>query len=280
MKLGSFDISIISDGQFLLDGGAMFGVVPKVLWNRLEPADEKNRILLGLNCLLLQSDAGKILIDTGIGDKFSEKLSRIYGINREQHLLDQLRAKGILPAEITAVIMTHMHFDHIGWNTCYNEYRKLVSTFPNASYYVQRGEFEAANNPDPRSIASYLRENWQPVVDAGQLHLLDGPGEIVPDIFSVVVGGHTKNNTIIKIDTGDEIVVFPGDFIPTPSHLKTPYVMGYDLYPAETMAAKPKFLQQAAQEKWLLIFEHSAEPTAGYISGSEKEWLLEKVELS
>ncbi len=280
MKLGSFEISILSDGRFLLDGGAMFGVVPKALWNKLEPADEHNRILLGLNCLLLERGDEKVLIDTGIGDKFDDKFARIFGIKREKTLLDRLVEKGIGRSGITAVIMSHMHFDHIGWNTMYDENGKLVATFPNAKYFVQQGEFEIAGNPDPRSRASYLVENWQPLVENRQLHLLQGTGEILPGIESVVVGGHTKNNTIIKIDTGAGLVVFPGDFIPTPSHLKTAYVMGYDLYPGETMAAKPAFLQQAADEKWLLVFEHAAEPTAAYVMQDSKQWLLKKIEIS
>ncbi|KAA3616427.1 MAG: MBL fold metallo-hydrolase [Calditrichaeota bacterium] len=280
MKLGSFELSLISDGKFKLDGGAMFGVVPKFLWNKLEPADDKNRILLGLNCLLLERDGEKILIDTGIGNKFDEKFARIYGVNREKTLLDRLTDKGISREDISAVIMSHMHFDHIGWNTMRDGDGKLVATFPNATYFAQKGEFEAANNPDSRSKASYLVENWQPLLENDQLTLVSGTCEVLPGIESTIVGGHTQNNTIVKIKSGGETAVFLGDFIPTPSHLKTPYIMGYDLFPLEVMALKPGFLQQAAAEKWLLVFEHAAEPTAGFVTNNGRDWVLEKVDLS
>ncbi|KAA3661132.1 MAG: MBL fold metallo-hydrolase [Calditrichaeota bacterium] len=278
MQIGSFNITIVSDGQFRLDGGAMFGVVPKALWNKLNPADEQNRILLGLNCLLLERGNEKILIDTGIGNKFDEKFARMYGLKRDKTLLDQLVPKGIDREDITTVIMTHMHFDHIGWNTMI-ENGELVATFPNADYYVQEGEYCSAQNPDARSRASYIPENWLPLLDTKKFHLLDGITEVLPGIESLVVGGHTAHNSIVKINTGDGIIFFLGDFIPTPSHLKTPYIMGYDLFPLDVMDAKPKFLQQAADEKWLLVFEHAAEPTAGYVSKDGKNWVLENVNL-
>ncbi|MCA9733995.1 MAG: MBL fold metallo-hydrolase [Deferribacteres bacterium] len=278
MQIGSFNISIVPDGQFRLDGGAMFGVVPKALWNKLNPADEHNRILLGLNCLLIEHDDEKILIDTGIGNKFDKKFASIYAIHREKTLLDKLNEKGIDRNDITHVLMSHMHFDHIGWNTLFDG-DKLVPTFPNATYFTQKGEFEVANNPDARSRASYLPENWLPLLENKQLAFIHGTSEVLPGIESVVVGGHTAHNSIIKIDTGEGIIVFLGDFIPTPSHLKTAYVMGYDLFPLELMKQKPGFLQQAADEKWLLVFEHAAEPTAGYISKDGNNWVLEKVSL-
>ena len=230
MKLGDTELHIISDGNFKLDGGAMFGVVPKALWHRLEPADDNNQIQMGLNCLLIVRGEQRILVDTGIGNKHDAKFAKIYGVQQRRNLLDNLQAKGFEPADITHVIMTHMHFDHIGWNTRYDDDGKLAPTFENATYFAQKGEFQTANNPDPRSRASYLPENWQPVERTGQLELLDGTCEVLPGIESIVTGGHTAFHTIVKLTTAGGVAVFLADLVPTTSHLKTPYVMGYELY--------------------------------------------------
>ena len=276
MRIGDTEIHIISDGNFRLDGGAMFGVVPKALWNKLEPADEQNRILMGLNCLLIIRGEQKILIDTGIGDKFDDKFAQIYAVQKEANLLDNLRAKGIAAVDITHAIMAHMHFDHIGWNTRKTENGELAATFPNAVYFAQKGEYETAKNPDPRSRASYLAENWAPLEMSGQLKLLDGSGEVLPGIESIITGGHTAYHTIIKLNTGEGVVAFLADLVPTPSHLKTPYVMGYDLYPKQTMKVKPKVLNQALEEKWLLIFEHSARISAGYLNEDKGKFFVDE----
>ena len=277
MKLGSTEINIISDGNFMLDGGAMFGVVPKALWSRLEPADEQNRIRMGLNCLLILRENQKILVDTGIGDKHNEKFVQIYGVQQDRNLLDNLQAKGISPKGITHIIMSHMHFDHIGWNTRASENGEFVPTFPNAVYFAQKGEYETAENPDPRSRASYLPENWQALEKSGQLQLLNGTCEALSGIESIVTGGHTEHHSIIKLTTSDGIVAFLADLVPTPSHLKTPYVMGYDLFPKQTMQVKPKVLQQAFEERWLLIFEHSAKISCGYLQEDNNKYILEEV---
>lgn len=279
MILGNTEIHIISDGNFKLDGGAMFGVVPKALWNKLEPADEENRILMGLNCLLIVRDDQRILIDTGIGDKYNEKFAQIYAVYKEKSLIEILQEKGFVPEDITHVIMSHMHFDHIGWNTQKAENGELVSTFPNAVYLAQRGEYEAAKNPDPRSRASYLAENWQALETSGQLELLYGTCEVLPGIESIITGGHTEFHTFIKLTTSEGVVAFLADLAPTPSHLKTPYVMGYDLFPKQTMEMKPKVLQQAVVEQWLLIFEHSAHVSAGYLKDHQGNFVLEKVDI-
>lgn len=272
MKVGNIELHIVSDGHFRLDGGAMFGVVPKALWQKLEPPDAQNRILMGLNCALVLRGDEKILIDTGIGDKFDDKFATIFGVERQATLIDNLARHGLQPADITHVIMSHMHFDHIGWNTRLDETGELVPTFANATYFAQNGEFRAANNPDARSRASYIDANWKPLETLGMLELLDGTGEILPGISSIVTGGHTAHHSIIKIDTGAGIVAFLADLVPTTSHLKTPYVMGFDLYPMQTMEAKPRVLQQAYEERWLLIFEHAAHIQAGYLQTEGKHW--------
>jgi glyoxylase-like metal-dependent hydrolase (beta-lactamase superfamily II) len=279
MKFGDLEIFILSDGYFRLDGGAMFGVVPRVLWEKNDPPDEKNRILLGLNALFIFRGKEKILIDAGIGDKFDVKFGGIFGVQREQTLLDQLATRGFKPEDVTHVILTHLHFDHIGWSTRRHAAGEIVPTFPNATYFCQRGEFEYAMNPDARSKASYIQENFMPLKEHGVLQFLKGSGEILPGVEGFVTGGHTRDHTIVKVHTAGKIVCFLADLVPTPSHLKTPYVMGYDLYPAQTMEVKPKVLRQAFEEQWLLVFEHAARIKAGYLKQVEGNWKMEEVAL-
>ncbi len=278
MNFGNLEIFLLSDGLFRLDGGAMFGVVPRVLWERMDTPDEKNRILMGLNSLLIIRDAEKILIDCGVGDKFDAKFGSMFGIHREHSLIDRLAALNIQPEDITHVILTHLHFDHIGWSTRRNASGELVPTFPNATYYCQRGEYEIALAPDPRSKASYVQENFIPLAQHGVLKFLEGSGEILPDMEGVVTGGHTRDHMIVKTHSAGQTVCFLADLVPTPSHLRTPYVMGYDLYPAETMLIKPKVLQQAFEEHWLLVFEHAPRLRAGYLQQAEGNWKIEAVE--
>ncbi len=279
MQFGNIQLDLISDGLFRLDGGAMFGVVPKVLWQKLKPADEANRILMGLNSLLIRTGEATVLVDTGIGDKFDARFAQMFAIDREKTLIDGLAEKGVTPEQVTHVIMTHMHFDHIGWNTRRNAGGEVVPTFTNAVYYAQRGEFDVANAPDPRSRASYLAENWQPLERSGQLELVEGSRELLPGIRCVVTGGHTANHTIITIETGGKKACFLADLVPTPAHLKTPWVMGYDLYPVDTMRLKDEILRQAAEENWLLFFEHEPEQRAGYLRIDGKNRELDGVEV-
>lgn len=275
MNLGNLDLFLLSDGLFRLDGGAMFGVVPRVMWERMDAPDEKNRILMGLNALLVVRGAEKILIDCGVGDKFDAKFGNMFGIHREQTLLDRLAALQLQPKDITQVILTHLHFDHIGWSTRRNASGEVVPTFSNATYYCQRAEYEVALNPDPRSKASYVQENFVPLVQRGVLKFLEGTGEIMPGIEGVVTGGHTRDHMIVKAQSAGKTVCFLADLVPTSSHLRTPYVMGYDLYPAQTMLIKPKVLQQAFEEQWLLVFEHAPRIRAGYLRQTDGKWKVE-----
>jgi len=274
MRFGDLDIYILSDGLFRLDGGAMFGVVPRVLWEKTDAPDEKNRILLGLNCLLVLRGSEKILIDTGMGDKFDAKFGAIYGVQRDQTLLDRLAALSLQPQDLTHVIMSHMHFDHIGWNTRRNAAGEIVPTFPRATYFAQRGEYEVANHPDERSRASYIKWNWEVLEKTGQLQLLEGTTEVLPGIESVITPGHTLYHTIVKVQSAGHTAAFMADLVPTASHLKTPYVMGYDLYPKLTMETKPQILQQALAENWLLVFEHAPRLKAGYLQQVEGNWKI------
>ncbi len=278
MKFCDLDIFVLSDGLFRLDGGAMFGVVPRVLWEKTDAPDEKNRILMGLNCLLIIRGQEKILIDTGVGDKFDAKFGGMFGIHREKTLLDQLADLHLRPEDITHVIMSHMHFDHIGWNTRRNASGEIVPTFPNAKYFAQRGEYEVANNPDERSRASYIKWNWEAL--GSQLQLLDGTTEVLPGVESFLAPGHTLYHTIVKVQSAGKTVAFMADLVPTTSHLKTTYVMGYDLYPKLTMELKPKILQQAFAENWLLVFEHAPRIKAGYLQQVEGMWKVDPVQFA
>lgn len=279
MKFGDIDIFLLSDGTFRLDGGAMFGVVPRVLWERHDPPDEKNRILLGLNSLLVLRGEEKILIDCGIGDKFDQKFADIYAVQRERTLLDELARHGLKPEDITHVILSHLHFDHIGWSTRRNAKGELEPTFKNAVYFCQRGNYDYGLQPDPRSRASYLQENFVPLHQHGVLKFSEGTGEIIPGIESIVTGGHTLDHAIVKIKTAGRTICFLADLVPTVSHLRTVYVMGYDVFPAQTMQVKPRILQQAFEEQWLLIFEHGAHVKAGYLQQVEENWKIEPVNI-
>jgi len=280
MKFGDFELFVVSDGRFRLDGGAMFGVVPRVLWEKSDPPDHRNRILLGLNCLLIDTGSHKVLVDTGIGDKFTEKFATIYGIDKSQNLLGSLEKVGVTAAEITHVVLTHLHFDHCGGNTRRHDDGRLYPTFPNARYCVQRGELEVAMNPDPRSKASYLPENWQPLQEADQLVLIEGNQTIVPGVETLVTGGHTRDHQVVIVRSNGQTACFLADLCPTTSHVRLPYVMSYDLYPKQTMEAKQKVLRQALEEHWLLIFEHAPRVVAGYLKEVDEKLQVDKVELN
>lgn len=278
MRFGDFELFVVSDGTFRLDGGAMFGVVPRVLWEKTNPPDESNRITLGLNGLLVRTPSDTVVIDTGIGTIYDEKFAKIYAIDKSAELLASLHEVGVSPEEVTKVILTHLHFDHCGGNTV-KQGEKIVPTFPRATYFVQEGELKAARKPDPRSQGSYLPHTWEPVAEAGQLEILEGNQEVVPGIETFVTGGHTRDHQIIKIRSGGQTACYLADLVPTDSHLKTPYVMAYDLYPKTTMEMKEKVLRQAAAEAWLLFFEHAPKVRAGYVKELEGKPVLEQVDV-
>lgn len=266
MRLGAFDLTILSDGIFHLDGGAMFGVVPKTMWERHKLADDKNRIRMGTNCLLVETGSERVLIDTGIGDKNDDKFRAIYGMEPGPRLLDRLRAAGREPEDVTQVILTHLHFDHCGWSTRYQGDR-LVPTFPRARYWLSRGEVEHARHPNPRDAASYMPENWEPLFEAGVAQLFDGEAEPVPGIHVVEAPGHNANMAVVHLDGGSpaDQAVFLADLVPTSAHVPYPWVMGYDLFPLTTMESKARWLPPMAAGNWLAIFEHDAETPFGRI---------------
>jgi glyoxylase-like metal-dependent hydrolase (beta-lactamase superfamily II) len=253
MKLGDFELYTLSDGFFALDGGQMFGVVPKPLWQKRLPADDRNRVRLSLTCLLVRTGRANILVDTGIGDRFDAKQADIYGVEHPTTLLGELGKLGLASEDIDVVIDTHLHFDHCGWNVRRQDGR-LVTTFPRARYLVQRGEWEHALKPTERDHASYIAECFRPV--EAQTDLLVGEREVMPGIRVEVVPGHTRNLQCVRIESRDEIAYFLSDLVPTSAHLSYPWIMSFDLYPMETLAAKKRLLPALAREEAVVVFPH------------------------
>ncbi|MCH8021283.1 MBL fold metallo-hydrolase [candidate division KSB1 bacterium] len=279
MKFGDFELFVLSDGKFKLDGGAMFGVVPKVLWEKTNPPNEMNRIEMGLNSLLIKTNDDIVLVDTGIGENYNEKFFEMFEIDKSTSLLKSLNSISLKPDDITKVVLTHLHFDHCGGNCSKDESGELKPTFPNATYYFHQDEFEYAKKPDPRSRGSYLAQNWQAIEESDQLQLISGNQEIIPGVEVFTTGGHTQNHQIVKVHSDGKTACFLADLVPTDSHLKTAYVMGYDLYPKTTMEMKEKVLKQALQENWLLIFEHAPSVKGGYLTEKEGKLRIEEVEI-
>ncbi len=250
------ELSTIRDGRFRLDGGAMFGVVPRVLWEKSNPPDDQNRILLGLNCLLVEGEGYRALIDTGVGDKEEGEFADMFALEGDSRLTGALAARGLSAGDITHVVNTHLHFDHCGGNTRLDESGLAVPSFPRARYFVQRGEWEDAVSPNERTRASYLPRNFRPIEEAGQLELVEGETEILPGLALIPTPGHTPHHQSVLLDAGARKVFYAGDLIPTSSHLPLPYIMSYDLHPLETLATKRRILERQREEDWLVFFEH------------------------
>ncbi|UCD05905.1 MAG: MBL fold metallo-hydrolase [candidate division WOR-3 bacterium] len=255
MKLGKFELYPISDGHFWLDGGAMYGAVPKVLWDKVSPSDGQNRIKLAVNCLLIKADGKCILVDTGIGDKFSKKLREVYKIDRDVNLIASLARYGVKPQDIDYVINTHLHFDHCGSNTS-NSGGKYLPTFGNAKYFIQQQEWFSAQNTDERTRSSYRASDFLPLEAAGQVEFVDGDFEIVRGIKVLLTNGHTLGHQSVLIDGGNGSALYLGDIIPTVYHLKPHYLTSYDLYPVDLIARKKQIVEDAVREDHLLVFEH------------------------
>ena len=270
MKLGAFDIYPVSDGRFSLDGGAMFGVVPKVLWERCCPVDELNRVPLSLTALLIRAHGQYILVDTGLGAKEDGKFQSMFAVERAPTLRESLKRLGVYPEDIDVVINTHLHFDHAGGNTMKSEDGTLRPAFPKARYVVQRGEFDDAACANERTKASYRRDNFTPVAHLNQWDFLHGDTELLPGVKAIVTAGHTRWHQSIRIESEGKVAFFLGDLIPTVSHLPLPYIMGYDLYPIQTLETKRWVLDRAFEEEWLLLFEHDPLVQAGYVRRDEE----------
>jgi glyoxylase-like metal-dependent hydrolase (beta-lactamase superfamily II) len=276
MQLGDFELLSLSDGDFRLDGGAMFGVVPKPLWERRAPCDEKNRIFLGMRPLLVKTPTQRVLIDAGCGDKMTEKDAVIYGFDRAQNLDHALAAVGLTAADIDVVIASHLHFDHAGGFTKRVDDR-VVPRFPNARYKIRRDEYIDATHPHERNRASYFAENYVPLVDAGVVDFNDGDGEILPGISVCRTGGHTMHHQLIKIQSGGRTAVFPADLMPTAAHVDEPWIMAYDLYPMDTLAFKRAFVREAIAGEYVIFFEHDPKMAAGIIREESGKKCVEPV---
>jgi glyoxylase-like metal-dependent hydrolase (beta-lactamase superfamily II) len=254
--LGDFDISGLRDGFFYLDGGAMFGVVPKTLWEKKCPADSRNRIKLGLNSILVKTPEALVLVETGIGPKLDRKLSGIYCVERNPGLLGALAGLGFKPEDIDFVINTHLHFDHCGGNTVLNERGVAVPAFPRARYIIQKGEWEWATNPHEREKGSYQADNFLPLADHGLLDLVDGAATVTSGVDVMLAPGHTAHHQCVKVESGGTTLVYLGDLVPTASHLGLAYGMSYDLHPLENLETKKKLYEQAIAGDWILAFVH------------------------
>jgi glyoxylase-like metal-dependent hydrolase (beta-lactamase superfamily II) len=278
-RIGALNVHAIQAGGQRLDGGAMFGVVPKPLWERRIPADERNRIQLGMRCLLIEHPSGLILIDSGAGNKENAKFHDIYGVenagaNGRTALEDGLAQVGVSPEQIAFLISTHLHFDHAGGNTFIDEAGVVRPTFPRARYFVQRGEYEFATHPNERTAASYFDRNYVPTLESGQLELLEGESEIVDSIGVIVTPGHTPYHQSIVIRSGGETAIFLGDLVPTHAHLPLPWIMGYDVEPLVTLESKRGLLKRVEQENWTVIFEHDAVVPWGRVQFDGKAYSL------
>ncbi len=276
MQIGDYKIHSIQAGLFKLDGGAMFGVVPKVMWNRSNPPDESNRIEMCTRVLLLESSSKKILVDTGIGYKMSKKLNEIYAVDYSEHTLEkELTALNVKPEEITDVILTHFHFDHAGGSTriAGNE---AVPSFENAVYHVQEKHLEWANNPTERDKASFFPNDFKPLTDRKQLRTIDGEHEFDGNISLIPLNGHTRNMQMVKIHDGSTALYYTADLFPMASHVPLPYIMGYDLFPLVTLEEKKKYLKEMYENNYTVFFEHDPYVEAGKIGFDGKSYFLKE----
>jgi len=266
MQFGDYRVHVVPDAEFRLDGGAMFGVVPRALWSNIASPDGDNRIRLNMNCLFIEAAGEKILIDTGIGDKWSEKHRQMYGIERKRSLSDSLQSiAGVKPEEITIVVNTHLHFDHAGGNTRITASGEAVPAFTNARYLVSRAEHEHAEAPSERDRASYFSENWRPLQATGQLELQEADYEVVPGVRMETHAGHNRSMQCLRVEQDGRTLFGFADLVPTRAHVRLAWIMGYDLFPVETLAAKKRLLPQAVREKWVCLFYHDPDIPLGRI---------------
>ena len=263
ITLGDFELTILTDGTYFLDAGSMFGVVPKSLWGRKVQPDERNLMSCGLNSVLIRTGEKTVLVETGIGNKLSDKLKAIYGPHEQ--LLKSLEQAKVAPEEIDVVINSHLHFDHCGWNTVYDRSGKAIPTFPNAKYYAQRGEVEHGRKQLERDRISYISDNYDPLVQSGQMQLLDGDAQILPGISVTLYPGHTRHMQGIMVQSAGKTACYISDLIPTTHHLDLTWVMSYDVFPLDTIESRKRFFAKAVPQQWLTIFTHDHEHPWTYL---------------
>jgi glyoxylase-like metal-dependent hydrolase (beta-lactamase superfamily II) len=260
--LGDFELAVFSDGTYLLDGGAFFGVVPKVMWSRRVTCDARNYVETGLNSLLIRTGRQTILVETGIGNKMPDRLVRIFG--QPAQLMNDLAAAGVAPEDIDIVINTHLHFDHCGWNTIRKDGR-VVPTFPRAKYYVQEGEWKHGRLQLERDAVSYMTDNYDPLIQSGQMELLNGDREIVPGVSVRVFPGHTAHMQAVIIESAGKKACYISDLIPTSAHVDLTWVMSFDLFPLQTIESRKKYYAESIPGKWLTVFTHDPRVPWAYI---------------
>jgi glyoxylase-like metal-dependent hydrolase (beta-lactamase superfamily II) len=267
LPLGDFELNIFSDGTYPLDGGAFFGVVPKIMWSRKVMSDERNYVQAGLNSLLIRTGKQTVLVETGMGNKLSERMIKFYG--QPAKLLTNLSAAGIAPEDIDIVINTHLHFDHCGWNTIRGKDGKIVPTFPRAKYYAPEGEWQYARKPSERDAISYIPENYDPLVQSGQMTLLKGGEEIVPGISVKTFPGHTAHMQGVIVGSGGRTACYISDLIPTTAHIDLTWGMSFDLYPLQTIESRKQYYAKAIPENWLTVFTHDPKVPWAYVEKDE-----------
>jgi glyoxylase-like metal-dependent hydrolase (beta-lactamase superfamily II) len=273
LRLGDFELTVFSDGIYPLDGGAFFGVVPKVMWSKKVCADERNYCIAGLNSLLIRTGKETVLVETGMGNKLSERMIRFY--TQPAKLLENLAAGGVSPEDIDIVINSHLHFDHCGWNTV-RKNGKVVPTFPRAKYYAPLGEWEYARTPSERDAISFISENYDPLVESGQMTLLKYAAEIVPGISVKTFRGHTAHMQGIILHSGGKTACYISDLIPTTSHIDLTWGMSFDLYPLDTIASKKEYYARAIPERWLTVFTHDPTTPWAYLERDENGKMVAK----
>lgn len=275
--LGDLELISLSDGFLWLDGGAMFGVVPRPLWEKRLPADDLNRIPLGMRPLVVRTGSKTMIIDAGAGDKMDAKSAAIYRLDRRYHLDHALAEAGLAAEDIDIVLASHLHFDHVGGFTAIDRRGRVVPRFPKATYIAHRQEWEDATHPHERNRASYLQGDFVPLKDAGVLTLVDDGAEILPGVRYRRSGGHTAHHQVVMIESGGQTAVFAADMYPTSVHVPDPWLMGYDLFPMETLAFKRGFAREAIEKEYLVFFEHDPSMAAGYIRERDGKRYVERV---
>jgi methylmalonyl-CoA epimerase len=277
IPLGDIEIVTVSDGFFYLDGGAMFGVIPKIFWETKASPDERNRIRMAMRCLLVRGKR-TMLIDAGSGDKMTEKQAEIYRLEREVNLTHSLSAAGVSTDAIDLVLATHLHFDHAGGFTERGADGSIRPRFARAQYVIRRGEWDDATHPNERTKGSYFLENYQPLAAHNVLQLVDADATIMPGVRVQRTGGHTMHHQMVLIESAGKTAVFVADLMPTAAHLPEVWIMGYDLFPLDTLTFKRSFLREAVEREYLIIFEHDPNIAAGYIrEGKDGKRYIEKV---
>jgi glyoxylase-like metal-dependent hydrolase (beta-lactamase superfamily II) len=276
MKIGNYEVHSIEAGMFALDGGAMFGVVPWVFWSKTNTPDDRQRIKLATRCWLIKGNDRTILVDAGNGYKWSERLRDIYDLDcRSGDLFSSLHRIGVKEADVTDVVLTHLHFDHAGGSTII-EKGKCVPAFPNARYHVQKKHWELALHPSEKDRGSFMQEDFLPLMEHGVLDLVDGEGELFPGIELLVTNGHTDAQQLPKISDGRLTMLFCCDLVPTTTHVPWPYVMAYDVRPLVTIEEKKKIFERACEEKWILYLEHDPTTTAITIKPGPKGFVVDQ----